>query len=362
MHWGNASMQEFLYPFDSIYTFMRHYATQMRDFTKWDQIPEALLPLLAGNFDFELIGFPYATEAERRKLVRDCVYLYRFRGIKTSIDKLIELLGFTGVWNQPTVIQVPFVSGLHRTWDVQRNWSEKYFKEFQNTHEWTQNNLGSFWRIESQKLRGTGDGTSAITNSFITPNTVNTTYRMEMKYEKLSGGNGRIGMLLNYVDSNNYNAVLIDFNASDTLRYYKVIGGAPTDLQIFDLSANLTAADYETGEHTLWMWWFGPPSLGVMRVGIDDMQYGDFNVVSLGTTATNKGILVDTDQEANFDDFEVLKVNYQQAAITFDPAQVNNTQYSITLSGTPEHASEKKDFLNSLMSRYAPLGVTIVIV
>lgn len=63
-----------------------------------DDLPEAVLNLLAGQFSLlELEGWNVATVAAKRAMLKNVLLIYRRKGTLWSVERILHLIGFAGV-------------------------------------------------------------------------------------------------------------------------------------------------------------------------------------------------------------------------------------------------------------------------
>lgn len=359
---SSDDLREFLYPFNSLYLYLKHQADESSSFVKWDQVPVKLLPHFASNLDFELLDIDYALESERRKLMRDVAYIYQWKGTKKTIEKIVSDLGFSYSWTEPPVIGIPFISNFHRTYSKDRVWTKKVAKDFSVKPGWVQGNYTTWWRVTGGKLLVDADGSPSYDDVIYYPETTSHPMRIEVKYEIISGTTGKIGFLIGYQDANEFDRVVIDIGSSpDKLKLeQRTSGGALITTDIKDLST-LSASEYLTGQHTLWGIGWGASTLGAWYFGIDDKTLGYYAPISINSPMVNKGLICDGDIKGSFDDYEFISPNFDQVAITFNLSSVVNKNYTLTLTGSPTNEANKRDFIKKIIPKYVPHGISVTV-
>jgi len=218
-------------------------------------------------------------------------------------------------------------------------------------------NLASWWRITSQKLRGTGDGSNNDLNGIVFSDT-RSDYYFETKFEVVSGfaNPTELGMFLRYVDSDNWLKFELQTDASgdDFLVLVAKVGGGETQTVLGEITDLVT---HETGEHTLWIWDDGDD---YYTAGIDQITVAYKNHFTDGASLarTKKGLWVNRSLTIAFDDVAVKTLDTGLVAKTFHPDFSDRT-VQIELSGTPSHATSKENYLKEIIPRYLPAGVEL---
>jgi len=367
-HWSNASMDEFLYPPTSLYEYIKHYAGDIKSLAKWDQVPEKFLDHIASNFDFELLGMPYATVSERRKLIRDVIYIYRRKGAKTAIEQLVTDLGFGYSWTDPAGLFFPFIANQHKSYNLEDIWISRYSNDFATSiQDWDQLNIGAWWRLDNGRLRVKADGTDSYTNAMTIAESYGPTsvLSVDFYYEILStGGAGFLGFFV-WTNINTWWRIGININGSAYITRQGDSGGGVVTTNILQIDNILSTSEYLTGQHRIRMLLNLGTSAGtLLAFSIDDKNLIYNHPIATEYPSglwTKRGLFAINNYDVAFDSFLIQSINQQQTARTFEanPIKLN---YVLTLTGNPYKKTNKVDFIKEIIGNYVPFNTKVSVV
>jgi len=354
----NSDLLEFLIPFNTRYLDLQNSISDLGPLASWAECPERFITHLASMTGFELIDIPFADENERRNFLKWILWIYRRKGNELAGQKIISLLGFTSDWTEVFPDFVPFIANFHRLWQMSLIVTSQFFDDFSgNLSLWSILNPASWWRITSQKLRGTGDGSPNDLNGVVFADT-SSVYYFETKFEVVSGfaNPSEFGMFLRYKTSIDWLRLEVqtDGVGDDFLVLVALVNDVRTSTVIGEITDLVT---HETGEHTLWIWDDGDD---YYTAGIDDITvaYKHHFTAAAGMMRTNKGLWVNRNLTVAFDNVAVKVLDTGLMAKTFHP-DFSNRKLQIDLSGTPSHAANKTNYLKEIIPRYLPAGVEV---
>jgi hypothetical protein len=354
----NDGIIEFLKPASSLYGWMVKYGSDLSKLQKWDQVPEQFITHLASNLDFEMLDIPYATIAERRRMLKWIVWLYKHRGTKVGIEQLCELLGFSPIVSEIHPSWVPLVLDFHKSCSIENLRNTGYLIDpMNNLHNFDSPlNLTSWWRIENGKLAATGGGNGSVTNAILTTFDSDV-YKMAVDYEVTdTGGYGILftGMYLKYALYDHYISFIIGPGASEgsDLILQSCISGTLSTFRLY----HLTSAE-ETGNHRLWI--YADHTNDIYTGGIDaNTRFYLNNSATPTITSDKKGLISRYDCTVLFDNLEISELNYDQANRLYDSSlQSNKVQFA--LDGAPKFCLSKKRYLDSVMGLYIPFHMEL---
>jgi len=352
----NSDLLEFLIPFNTRYLDLQNSISDLEPLASWAECPDRFITHLASMTGFELIDIPFADESERRNFLKWILWIYRRKGNETAGQKIISLLGFTSDWTELFPDFVPFIANFHRCWQMSRIVTSQFFDDFSgNLSRWSILNPSSWWRITSQRFRGTGDGSDNDLNGTVFSDT-SSAYYFETKFEVISGFSPPVefGMFLDYEDSNNWAKLEVQTDGLD--RDYLVLVwkfiGIENDLVLGEITDLVT---HEIGEHILWIWDDGNVNY---TAGIDDITVAYDVYAPIGSGRNKKGLWVNRNLTVAFDDVAVKVLDTGLVAKTFHP-DFSDRKLQIDLSGTPSHAANKTNYLKEIIPKYLPVGVEV---
>jgi len=361
----NADLSKFLIPFNTEYRGMMNVVDDLSKLLTWDECPEKFISHVASCFGFELIDIPFATERERRNFLKWIVWIYERKGTRAALEKIITLLGFTVVFTEDIGFYVNYISSSnHRIWsrELLKDTSNEIFDDFSSfMAQWNQPaNLGSWWRINSGKLRATGNGSDDATNHILT-NQGNIRDFVSVKFEVISGtaANDEIGIILGWTDSSNYGMLkLTDESGVQKLGIWRASSGLGD--QWYGRTGDISSiVDWQSGEHTLW---FQSVFTGVGDKGVIIESFGiDGHTFSNGLpkqwSGSGVGLFCNRGLTVDFDDFNSYDYDKGKAPQIFDPSN-DDRNLTVNISGTPQFVTAKTDYLKRIVDRYIPFGVT----
>lgn len=374
IHDGNPDLDSFLVPFNIILRENLVRISRFRDLIYWDRCPEKFLPHLASNFGFELIDIKYATETERRQLLKNVIEIYRKKGTLDSIRALIEPLGFSVSMTEVFYQWLTFICNHHRLWDrrlvsTTKLWSYDRPITFEsdwdgtfadNLQKWNPPlNLSSWWRLEDRLLVATGNGSDDDTNAILFNDTT-AACRFEVDYtvdaDHIFTAPAELGLYLRYEDTNNW--LRLEYRLGTAGSQHLVLvhndNGTETDFDLRTFPVSLIFPG--SGNHRLWIWDDGADHYSA---GIDDITlFYNQLVDASGIARGKKGLWVNRAETVTFNSAKVTSHQRTEIAKLFDPA-FSNRKLQVHLSGVPLYAENKKQYLLRVLPNYLPAGVEL---
>lgn len=315
----------------------------------YGQCDQRFLAHLAANFGFELIDLPYATERERRRLVRDAFWIMKRRGTLWSIQRICEDLGFVAVITSD--YQISGRWNKHRYWsrmgitseEHNFNWDDSTMQGFVNE------SLGNFKAI-AQRLRGSAlTGTMAPTMSATFPQTTSD-YNLQVDYRLLSTGDCWFGVVARYESANKALLVTLDKSgAAESLTVYAHIG-TWIPLHIVDISGIV----WRTGDHRITIWDTGQ----TITVILDETTLIYQQNYAALVASVKKGLFCAYGTEVEFDNFVLRVLDRRKQPKWFAAGQADKT-LTITLSGSPQFEDAKREYLAKIIPEFVPIDVTV---
>lgn len=356
----NDHLNRYLASLDQVFGRLHDQAFGLKLLMRWDQAPDQFLSHLASIFGLELIDAPYATEAERRKMLANIVWIYQRRGTLAGMEKFVELLGYTATITEVFAVEIPLVTNQHRTVDMDQATTEQLADDFSgsNLKAWDYPlSIDSWWRILGGKLRGEGDTTDNPRNALIRDDS-SALFYMAMTFDLTTTKiiQHGLGLYLAWEDDDNWLRVSIrtDISNDDFIEIRRRQGGNEVFTDIVEITSIL---DYGNGAHTLWVHRLDNDRY---TIGIDDITLVDrFYIGSLTTVAfSKKGIWLNRAYEADITSFVVRALDRPRIARTIDPAFLNR-KIQVTLAGAPQFDAAKRKYLERVFPRYVPVGIDI---
>lgn len=347
----SPGMEEFIKPFNLQINEMYDLARLIYDLPNYDSCDERFLSHLAGNFGFELIDIPYATSRERRRLVRDSFEIMKRRGTLWSIQRIIEDLGFTAAFSED--YQISGRWNKHKFWSRMSITTEEYIFDWDDSSMlgWVNSSLGDFKPI-AQKLRGASlAGTVSPAMSATFPETTSD-YNLQFDYRLMSTGDCWFGALARYESATK--ALVVSFDksgASESCTVYAYISGVWSALETVDISATT----WRTGDHRVTIWDTGEK----ITVILDDttlMYEVDYSAFII---ANRKGFFVATGTVVEFDNYILRILDRRKQPKYFAAGQADKTLF-ITLSGTPQFETAKREYLEKTIPEFVPIDTVVV--
>jgi len=365
LHQGNSELRELLVPFDRIYQGIRRQTGDITNLLRWDRCPERFLTHLASMFGFELIDASFATRVERRNFLKWIVWIYRRKGTLAAVQKIIELLGFGGTLTESYPDEVPFVVGLHRLWDKDRIATVEFADDFSgNLSKWDAPvSLGSHWRLVSDRLYGTGDGTDDNAYGNISCDNAilfdcdQQVFYLEVDYEITENPYEDFGIVLKYIDDDNWLRLGTHTAGGTWLVFHWKVAG----VEDYEAVTNITNVGVEilTGSHKFWI--FADHPNNKYTFGFDNETVGYKESVSsavAGLPAGKKGLLANDEITVAFDNLRLQTINRALSAVLHGDGDTSR-KLLIYLTGNPAFAKAKEFYLQRVLPRYVPFGVVL---
>lgn len=346
----SEGMRQLVTPMNQMLNDARSLAQRLPDQLRYDKCDERFLPHLAANVGFELIDIAYATERERRRLVRDAWAIMKRRGTRWSIQRVIEDLGFSATFDE--TYQISGIWNRHKFWNVDAvtksrltfDWEDGSMQGFANEA------LGAF-RANAGRLRGAAlNAAASPTMSATVASSIND-YQLSVDYRLLTAGDCFFGVVARYESASK--AVIISLSkvgASETLTVYLYSGiWAPL------ATADIAGFDWDTGEHCLTIWDTGT----AVTVILDQTTLMASVNYYAAVTAVKKGLFCAYGTQVDFDNFDLREIDRRKQPKWFAFGQGDKT-LTITLAGTPYQATAKREYLEKIMVEFVPMDTTIV--
>jgi hypothetical protein len=205
-------------------------------------------------------------------------------------------------------------------------------------------------------LVGTGDGTDSIANGILFDDN-NEDYYFEVDYELIDdAGFDGCGIILKYVDSDNYLLVTAEWTGPAYMLYFQWKVGGVADNQMVAPIIPVNAAPL-TGVHKLRC--FVNHTTNRFSFGLDDETFAhDVTgpTATSGLPAGKKGLWVSYAITVGFDNVRIQTVNRTLAPVLHPGVEVDRTLW-IELTNSPAYATEKREYLARVLPRYLPFGV-----
>ena len=355
---NNDSLGRFLETTESQYLYLKQESDDLINLLNPALCPEKLLNHIASSFGFELIDIPYALESERREFLKWIVWIYKRKGTLAAIEKIIELLGFGSNITETFPFDMPFILNKHRLGSRSLIIAEEFYDDFSiNLSNWEASiSSESWWRLYDGKLRGTGDGIYHTDNCLLTANDYDI-YYMEAILEIIDEGTSadwEYGFYLVFQDVLHWARLFIEKSSGDyNLVLDRPVGGMPETVRI----AIPSSIDVTNGPHKLWV--HANHITKHFTYGIDNTTIGYNRYLNVSSYAiTRKGFWADRDMTIDFDDLHIQKLNRSDIAKLYDPS-FENRKISIELTGNPDFASAKIEYLRKIMPSYIESGIDI---
>jgi len=350
----SPGMVEFAIPISDQLNWIRDWAFVLPYLTRFADTPQKYLSLLAGNFGFELIDMPYATQSERRAFVSEIPELYRRRGTLWAINRIIELLGFTATYEE--YYQVTAIWNRFAFWNPSSSvgvLSEQIYDWNDNTMQgWVNQAYGHFLPM-AQKLRGIGEGTAGYSPyQSCNINDTHRDYFLRVKFTVLKTGNIVFGCNVRWQDASNFVRVQLYKDVSEqSIAVVEYVGGSSTVLGYADISG-LT---WLTGEHTLRIW----DEDSKVTIILDNTTLIYEQAYTSAIEPIMKGLWVDYRTIVDWDDFALRIINRNKVAKFFTEG-IFDKELRITLSGTPVHADAKAEYLEKIIPNFTPYDTAVI--
>ncbi len=354
----NADLAQFMVPFEQLYCDRRQEALSLRDIYQVDRCPASAIPALASMFGFEMPDQPFVTEQEQRNILNSIIWIYRRKGTLAAVEKIIELLGFGHSIVEVFSEDRPFIVNKDWTWDRERLNTVTFGDDFSgNLANWTPMDLGSWWRLDSGYLKGTGNGSDDDENGILIADT-QSDYLLRCHMSRQPSGAGlEFGIYLRYEDTNNWLRLEFQYTAGGfKLVLKRNLAGTPTEYTVSSDQILLARFLYATGGATPWVYDNG---LDEYTVGVDEVTVCfKESVDCAGIARTKKGLWVNDAATIWSDFFVIESFDRNLAAKTFDPTFLPR-KLQVTLTGTPAQAASKKEYLKQILPNYVPSDITV---
>ena len=348
----SPGLVEFAIPISDQLNWLREIANQLPTLPDVTRCPQKYLSLIAGNFGFELIDMPYATQSERRAFVEAIPELYYRRGTLWAINRIIELLGFTATFEE--YYQTTAIWNRHQFWNPSTAAeSEQIYDWNDNTMQgWVNQSYGHF-APTAQKLRGVGQsgmGDNPYQSCLIAATEYDCLLRVE--FTILSTGDIWFGLNTRWQDASNFMCVQLYKDATtQSCVMLECVGGTPTYIGFSDISG----LDWLTGQHILRVW----DEDSKVTIILDDSAVVYEQAYSSTIQPIKKGLWVDENTIVDFDDFALRIIEPKKQAKSFTDG-IFDKELRITLSGTPDYAAAKAEYLGKIIPNFTPLDTTVV--
>lgn len=361
-HKGNEAVNEYLSSVQAQYNELRIEANRLKFLAIIDSCPVKFLPHLAGTLGFELLDSPYATESERRNLLKWAIWIYKRKGTRAAIAKICEILGFTVTFRE--VVSEPFLIGGTRLYSIDDRKSYEYGDDFDDcdASDWESLSAEATWGVVNQRYVGEGDSGSESEHVCLqdqTYNTGNSDWMVETKFEAISGSGDYypwVGIVLFWESQyENLKVKLFRQFGIDTLIVEGCYSGICLPLASIALPSQI---DYKTGIHTLRIWDWDNQYLTVC---LDDRTIA-YQVAypSFWTVGARKGLIVGQATKAAFDDFRVWQLGFVDRGLLYETKEVTR-QLHVRLSGTTTQPTAKIEYLEKILPNYVPFGVEVIV-
>ncbi len=345
----SPGMVEFAGPLNDMLNTIYDRARELQYLGDYERCDQRFLSHLAANFGFELIDLPYATERERRRLVRDAFTILKRRGTFWSVKRIIEDLGFTALMDMEYQISGRF--NRHKFWsrlavtskEVSHSWDSG------SMEGWTNEALGNFKAI-AQSLRGSAlSGTLAPTMSATFPETTSD-YNLQFEYRLLTTGDCWFGAVARYESATKALLVTLDKSGSaESLTVY-VFSGTWIPIHVVDV----TGTTWRTGTHRITIWDTGEK----ITVILDETTLiYEQNYAAL-VAANKKGLFCAFGTDVEFDNYILRVLDRRKQPKFFAAGQADKT-LTITLSGAPQFETAKREYLAKIIPQFVPIDVAV---
>ncbi len=355
----NPELLEFLTPQTRQYRGLRVLADQLARLPLWDRCPDRYLDLLASNIGFELPHSSYASSKERRELLANAVTVYRHKGTRWAPHLIMGLLGYGYTWGENFAEWVPFRANVHRLAARSRFAEDSFRDDFSagNLTKWNKSlSLDAWWRIESGRLVGSGDGTNSPTNG-ITFSDSATSYFIDISFEVQSGyaADAALAVYLKYIDADNYARIEFRHAAGvDRILWADEVGAVGYGATLFSFS---DANNWSTGQHRIRI--HVDAANDTYTVCLNDVTYVyQFTRATPGLAPGKKGLFVNKNFTVAFDSV-VVQTNPAHQTIRTLSDTWSQRSVDIGLLTAPANDSDKRLYLKKVLPRYLPAGVQL---
>lgn len=354
---GNENLVEFLQPSTKTYLDMKFEGGQLSELYDPARCPAKLLTHLASMSNFELIDPPYATEAERRRLLKWVPWIYSRRGTILAVEKIVELLGFAATITEIFSPKYPMISNQHRIYNLDLVRQILFEDDFEgNLSKWGPPlNSGSWFRIQSGWLYGTGNGADDDSNGILFDDDSEVFYA-KIDFELIDAADlttYQFGLYLKYQDVNNWVRLSIYRIAGG---YYLILNKKIAGVNTF-VNKNITGIISISGIHKLWI--HSDFGSDIFTFGIDEYTFGfeesfDTSAIPVG----KKGILVNRAITVAFNDLSINQLNKNEIARIYD-SSYENRAINILITTYPVDSLGKFEYMKRVVPKYLPVGIEI---
>jgi len=362
---SSDDLDELLLPFETILGMIRYHGGRLNKLMWWDEAPYSLLSGIAGNFGFPLPDAKYISESERRDIVRQMISIWKLRGTKGGINLLLDALGYTYTWSDPTYYRPRLIvtpaPGNNKIYSPEAGIIDSFSDEFSTKDpRWFYVSGKNYWKYHGTYISGTGDGFSTRDQVYIYPDTSVGTQVFSVRYNALSGTLGDFGIVMAYNDINNLARVYIDYFTEVMKLQVWDTGSATTDVIVQNFST-WNDADWKTGPHTLQVVMFEAGGGYIYNVGLDNVTIYN-NFINDKMDPTNMGLLCNGDLTVYYDDWYHSTWNTYKNHLIFHNTFTDTTTYTLTLTNTPTNDAYKQAYIESVIGTLAPQFVEITVV
>lgn len=356
----NTDLNQFLIPLNDQYLELREHADAMVRLLSPAQCPARFLPLIASNLGFELLEPEFATESERRQLLANLVWIYKRKGTRAAVEKIIQLLGFSNNWTVTYPGAFPLIANDGRCWLLSEAATAVFSDDFSGSlAKWNNpSNPASKWKIQSGRLVGEGDGSASDANA-LSVNQTTEDYHLQVDFEvlQLASVPTEFGVYLRYVDASNWLRIRFENVAGiDRLFIEKKVASVLTSTELVTLTG---IADIDSGVHRLHVW--GNHTTQRYTIGLNDrtLVYNlSFTITGVGST--RKGLWVNHDARVAFDDFAVETIDHATVATVLGPGFGQTTvAIGIADNSHPAYELAKEEYLKEIIPKYLPVDVAV---
>jgi hypothetical protein len=259
-------------------------------------------------------------------------------------------LGFTATFGE--TYQISGLFNRHKFWSLEAvTKSRQRFDWEDGSMQGFANEVKGNFRAIAGKLRGAAlTGTAVPTMAATIASTVND-YYLSVDYRLLNSGDCWFGVVARYESATK--AIIVSLSksgATEALTVYAYTGSwaalATVDVSTFD---------WDTGEHCLTIWDTGDKITVILDQTTLMYQVSYYALVA----AVKKGLFVNVGTEVDFDNFDLREIDRRKQPKFFAAGQGDKT-LTITLAGTPDQATAKREYLEQIMIDYVPMDTTIV--
>jgi Phage tail protein (Tail_P2_I) len=352
----NPAFRRFFSIIEGLYSKRKAEADKLNKLLWYDENPDKYLFRIAQYLGFPLLDAPFASESERRNMLKYSAWIWKRKGTRAALEKLFSILGFTSYIEEESAESAIF--NAHGFYSLNWRTTDLVTHDFNGgtAEGWEKQNTGSTWEVKYNKFYGTGDGTSDPRNSSIIANSFYPFY-MQTDFQ-IVGGSGAsypcFGVLLSY--NGLLNCLWVYFY-SDGGNDYMSILGSYLGVAILSENYNITGkVAYKSGNHTMKIHVFNDN----ISIGIDDttlIKPFHFENIQDFWPMYFKGLNANQSTEVAFDDVEIRRLK-TLGSPRFAGAAAERKLW-ITLSGSPDNEIEKREYLADVIKHFIPHGIEV---